>query len=49
MGTVDSYDSRLDDMKAGANRSRTVSKGYYFTVDGKEYRGYVIYQSDEAG
>ena len=34
-GTVDGYDSRLDDMKAEANRSRTVSKGYYFTVEGK--------------
>lgn len=48
MGTVDSYDSRLDDTDAGANRSRTISKGYYFTVDGKEYRGYVMYSSDEA-
>lgn len=48
LGTVDSYDSRLDDSQAGPNRSRTVSKGYYFTVGGKEYRGYVIYSSDEA-
>ena len=48
MGTVVSYDSRLDDMSAGENRSRTVSKGYSFTVSGKEYRGYVIYHSDEA-
>lgn len=48
MGTVDSYDSRLDDTDAGANRTRTISKGYYFTVDGKEYRGYVMYSSDEA-
>ena len=48
MGTVDSYYSRLDDTNAGANRSRTISKGYYLTVDGKEYRGYVIYASDEA-
>jgi hypothetical protein len=48
MGTVDSYDSRLDDTNAGENRSRTVSKGYSFSVDGKEYRGYVIYSSDEA-
>lgn len=48
MGAVDSYDSRLDDNKAWANRSRTVSKGYYFTVDGKKYRGYVMYHSDEA-
>jgi hypothetical protein len=48
MGTVDSYDSRLDDTNAGENRSRTVSKGYSFSVGGKEYRGYVIYASDEA-
>ena len=48
MGTVDSYDSRLDDTDAGQNRSRTISKGYYFTVNGKEYRGYVMYASDEA-
>lgn len=47
MGTVDSYNSRLDDTNAGENRSRTISKGYYFTVNGKEYRGYVIYTSDE--
>jgi ribosomal protein L40E len=48
MGTVDSYDSRLDNTNAGENRSRTVSKGYWFLVNGKEYRGYVIYSSDEA-
>lgn len=30
MGTVDSYQSRLDDTKAEQNRSRTVSKGYWF-------------------
>lgn len=48
MGTVDSYDNRLDNTDAEPNRSRTVSKGYYFTVKGKEYRGYVIYASDEA-
>lgn len=48
MGTVDNYDSRLDDRSAGENRSRTISKGYYFTVNGKEYRGYVIYASDES-
>src|SRR5574344_377496 len=48
MGTVDSYDSRLDDTDAEPNRSRTVSKGYWFMANGKEYRGYVIYQSDEA-
>lgn len=48
IGTVDSYDSRLDNTDAGVNRSRTVSKGYSFTVKGKDYRGYVIYASDEA-
>jgi hypothetical protein len=46
-GTVDSYDSRLDDKSAGTNRSRTISKGYYFMLKGKEYKGYVIYTSDE--
>ncbi len=48
MGTVDSYDSRRDDTTAQENRSRTISKGYWFLVNGKEYRGYVIYSSDEA-
>jgi len=48
MGTVDSYDSRRDDTTAQENRSRTISKGYWFVVSGKEYRGYVMYQSDEA-
>ena len=48
MGTVDSYDSRRDDATAQENRSRTVSKGYWFMANGKEYRGYVIYSSDEA-
>ncbi|MGI6297967.1 MAG: zinc ribbon domain-containing protein [Saccharofermentanales bacterium] len=48
MGTVDSYQSRLDDTDAGQNRSRTISKGYWFMVNGKEYRGYVIYSSDES-
>ncbi len=48
MGTVDSYDSRRDDTTAQKNRSRTISKGYWFMVGGKKYRGYVIYQSDEA-
>jgi hypothetical protein len=48
MGTVDSYDSRRDDTTAQENRSRTVSKGYWFVANGKEYRGYVIYSSDEA-
>ena len=48
MGTVDSYDSRRDDTTAQENRSRTVSKGYWFMANGKEYHGYVIYSSDEA-
>ena len=48
MGTVDSYQARLDDTNAGPNRSRTVSKGYWFMANGKKYRGYVIYGSDEA-
>lgn len=48
IGVITSYDSRLDDRQAEANRSRTVSKGYRFTVSGKEYKGYVIYNSDEA-
>ncbi|NLK37500.1 MAG: zinc ribbon domain-containing protein [Epulopiscium sp.] len=48
MGTVDIYESRLDDSKAEPNRSRTVSKGYSFMANGKEYRGYVMYQSDES-
>lgn len=48
VGTTDSYESRLDNRNAGENRSRTVSKGYHFTVNGKSYRGYVIYLSDES-
>src|SRR5690554_6555224 len=48
MGTVDSYQSRLDDTNATQNRSRTISKGYWFVANGKEYHGYVMYQSDEA-
>ncbi len=48
MGTVDSYQARLDDAGAGQNRSRTISMGYWFMVKGKEYWGHVMYQSDEA-
>lgn len=48
VGTLTSYSSRLDDMSASANASRTVSKGYRFTVGGKEYRGHSMYKSDEA-
>ena len=47
-GILTSYHSRLDDHRAEANRSRTTSKGYRFTADGKEYQGHVIYNSDEA-
>jgi hypothetical protein len=35
MGTVDSYQARLDDTDAGLNRSHTVSKGYWLMVNGK--------------
>jgi hypothetical protein len=38
IGTVGQYQARLDDTDAGQNRSRTISKGYYFTVAGKEYQ-----------
>ena len=48
MGTVDIYSSRLDDSRAKLNRSRTITKGYWFMANGKEYRGYVMYKSDEA-
>lgn len=48
MGRVDSYDSRLDNTDGGVNRSRTISKGYYFSANGKKYKGYVIYSSDDA-
>lgn len=48
MGTVDSYHVRIDEIRSESNQSRTVSKGYYFFVDNKEYRGYVMYNSDEA-
>ena len=48
LGTVDNYSTRIESTKAEGNRSRTVFKGYWFLVDGKEYRGYVAYASDEA-
>ncbi len=48
MGTIDSYGNRLYETRAEPNRSRIVSKGYWFIVNGKEYRGHVIYGSDEA-
>lgn len=48
MGTVDSYYSRVEDTTAQVNRSRMISKGYWFIANGKEYSGYVLYSSDEA-
>ena len=48
MGTVDYYSSRLENTRAEQGRSRTVFKGYLFTVNGREYRGYAAYSSDEA-
>lgn len=48
LGVLTSYSNRLDNQKGDVNRSRTVSKGYRFTVSGREYKGYVIYRSDEA-
>lgn len=48
MGVLTSYDNRRDNAKAEVYRSRTIFKGYNFTVDGKEYKGYVMYMSDEA-
>ena len=48
IGTVDSYGSQLIDIKGDVNRSRVVSKGYWFVANGKEYRGRVLYSSDEA-
>ncbi|NLC41008.1 MAG: hypothetical protein GX763_08850 [Clostridiaceae bacterium] len=47
LGTIDSYHSRMDSSFTDVNRSRTVSKSYSFMAKGKEYRGYVIYSSDE--
>lgn len=48
VGTLTSYSSRLDDISGAVNASRTVTKGYRFTVGGKEYEGHSIYKSDEA-
>ncbi|MDD2282062.1 MAG: zinc ribbon domain-containing protein [Eubacteriales bacterium] len=48
LGVLDSYDSRRDDANAGQNQSRTITKTYHFSVDGKEYRGRAMYSSDEA-
>lgn len=48
VGTLTSYQSRLDDRSASTNRSRTVTKGYRFSVGGQEYHGHATYTSDEA-
>ena len=48
VGTITSYSSRLDDTSASVNSSRTVAKGYRFTVGGREYEGHSTYKSDEA-
>jgi hypothetical protein len=45
---VDIYGWRVDESQAEPNRSHIVSKGYWFLANGKKYRGYVIYKSDEA-
>ncbi|NLW54849.1 MAG: hypothetical protein GXY99_08245 [Clostridiaceae bacterium] len=47
LGTVDCYHSRRDSSFTDVNRSRTISKSYSFMANGKKYRGYVIYSSDE--
>lgn len=46
MGTLDSYSSRLDDLHE--ERSYTVFKGYWFMVNGKKYRGFVMYGSNKS-
>ena len=48
VGTLTSYSSRLDDTSGSVNASRTVTKGYRFTVGGREYKGHSTYTSDEA-
>ncbi len=48
IGIVDYYSNRIEDRTADAGRSRSIIKEYYFTVDGKTYRGRVFYLSDEA-
>ncbi len=48
LGTVDVYGSQLVESGAEGNRSRVVTKGYWFMDGGKVYRGRVIYSSDEA-
>lgn len=46
-GTVYSYDSRFDTTRGDLNNSRTVTKYYYFSANGSEYKGYAMYRSDE--
>lgn len=48
VGTLTSYSNRLDDSRAPSNESRTVTKGYRFTIGGREYQGHSTYKSDEA-
>lgn len=48
VGTLTSYSTRLDDSRAPSNESRTVTKGYRFTVKGREFQGHSMYKSDEA-
>ena len=48
IGTLTSYSNRIDDRRAPSNESRTVTKGYSFSVDGIEYKGHSTYRSDEA-
>lgn len=48
VGTLTSYSTRIDDSRAPSNESRTVTKGYRFSVDGIEYQGHSTYKSDEA-
>lgn len=48
VGTLTSYQNRLDESSASANSSRTVTKGYRFSVGGQEYEGHSTYKSDEA-
>lgn len=48
VGTITSYSNRVDNTKASPNASRTVTKGYRFTVGDREYKGHSTYASDEA-
>jgi hypothetical protein len=48
VGTLTSYSNHINDSRAPSNESRTVTKGYHFSVDGIEYKGHSTYGSDEA-